>query len=71
MRTKPYRNFRLIEVIRDLYFSGGFNSFANQYRPRFPRTMDKNGMPVYEVPVAMVALVATAVSAKFYTIAPY
>jgi hypothetical protein len=71
MQTKPYQNFCLIEVIQDLYFSGGFNSFANQYRPCFPRTMDKNGMPIYEVPVAMVALVAMAVSAKFYIIAPY
>lgn len=72
MQTKPYQNFHLIEVIQDLYFSGGFNSFAYQYRPRFPRTEDENRMPVYyEVPVAMVALVATAVSAKFYTIALY
>jgi hypothetical protein len=65
MRTKPYRNPRISGVIRDLYFSGGINSFAHRYRARFPTTEDDDGAVIREVPAAMVALVATAVCAKY------
>lgn len=66
MRTKPYRNRRIISVMRDLYFIGGVHSFAHRYRERIATWEGDDGEVVYEAPVAMVALVATAVSAKFY-----
>jgi hypothetical protein len=71
MRTKPYRNPRIIAVIRDLYFSGGIYSFAHQHRAHFPMSENELGVMVHEVPVAMVALVATAVSATFCIITSY
>jgi hypothetical protein len=56
MRAKPYRNNRIIRVIRDLYFNGGKASFAHSFTYLFSNAeLDK------EVPVPMVALVATAV----------
>jgi len=63
MRSRPYRNPRIITVIRDLFFAGGINSFANRFEQRFPTYQDYDGIVHHEVPVAMVALVATAVSA--------
>jgi hypothetical protein len=63
MHSKPYQNPRVIQVIRDLYFSGGIGSFVTQFGAGFPTSEDEAGMVVYEVPVAMVALVSTAVSA--------
>jgi hypothetical protein len=36
MRTRPYRNIRILNVIRDLFFMGGNMSFANRFRSRFP-----------------------------------
>jgi hypothetical protein len=71
MRTKPYRNPRIISAIRDLYFSGGIYSFAYQHRAHFPMSENAQGVMVHEVPVAMVALAGTAVSATFYTITLY
>jgi hypothetical protein len=61
MRTKPYRNPRIISVIRDLYFLGGVGSFAGQFRDRFATYQGVDGVLIREVPVSMVALVATAV----------
>jgi hypothetical protein len=62
MRTRPYRNSRIIQVIRDLYFTGGGNAFVNRFGNRFPTFQGDDGVVVREVPIAMVALVATAVS---------
>jgi hypothetical protein len=64
MRSKPYRNKRIILAIRDLYFTGGVTSFAARYRQLFPCTPGTDGVKVPQVPVPMVALVATAVSAS-------
>jgi hypothetical protein len=62
MRSRPYRNDRIITVIRDLYFSGGSTSFASRFHHIFPVFRDSEAKPRYEVPIPMVALVATAVS---------
>jgi hypothetical protein len=62
MRSRPYRNDRLIAVIRDMYFSGGAMSFARKFRYLFPTYENREGQVSYEVPIPMVALVATAVS---------
>lgn len=61
MRSRPYRNFRIIHIIRHLYFLGGPTPFATQFRHLFPITDE-----TYEVPIPMVALVATAVSHSFF-----
>lgn len=61
-RSLPYRNSRIITVIRDMYFSGGTNSFANRFKDLFPVHRGDNALFSHEVPVPMVALVATAVS---------
>ena len=61
-RSKPYRNRRIIDAIHDLFFSGGSTSFAKRFDYLFPNSETLDGVTVYEVPVPMVALVATAVS---------
>ncbi|KAN0125967.1 hypothetical protein V8E52_001174 [Russula decolorans] len=62
-RTRPYRNIRIINVIRDLYFGGGAHSFVNCFRSQFPVHQGNDGVVLREVPIAMVALVATALYA--------
>ncbi|KAF8465778.1 hypothetical protein DFH94DRAFT_698694 [Russula ochroleuca] len=62
----PYRNSRIILVIRDLYFSGGSTSFAHQFASLFPMHLGPNGVTMCEVPILMVALVATALYAALY-----
>ena len=62
MRSRPYRNDRIITAIRALYFAGGAKSFAKRFRYLFPTYEAREGEFVYEVPICMVALVATAVS---------
>jgi Domain of unknown function (DUF6532) len=61
MRTRPYRNDRIISVIRDLYFTGGAISFSRRFASLFPTHTSLHGENVREVPIPMVALVATAV----------
>jgi hypothetical protein len=62
-RTLPYRNVRLINVIRDMFFApGGESSFATRFRSQFEISQGNDGVVAREIPVAMVALVATAVS---------
>ena len=61
MRTRPYRNIRILTVIRDLYFLGGPMSFACRFGSLFPRHQSEDGSMKREVPIPMVALVATAV----------
>jgi len=63
MRTRPYRNIRIANVIRDLFFLGGNSSFATRFRDDFPIHQGSNGVVAREVPIAMVALVATALYA--------
>jgi hypothetical protein len=64
MSSKPYRNKRIILAIRELYFAGGGTSVATRYDQRFPRTSGVSGVGAHQVPISMVALVATAVSAS-------
>ena len=60
-RSLPYRNARIINVIREVYFTGGVSSFATRFEHLFPRHRDGQGVTRTEVPCHMVALVATAV----------
>ncbi|KAN0116523.1 hypothetical protein V8E52_005904, partial [Russula decolorans] len=62
-RTRPYRNIRIINVIHDLYFGGGAHLFVNRFRSQFPVHQGNDGVVLREVPIAMVALVATALYA--------
>ncbi|KAI9432658.1 hypothetical protein H4582DRAFT_2061496 [Lactarius indigo] len=60
MRSQPYRNSRIILVIHDLFFTGGTNSFRAQFDHFFTGNTGDDGELVREVPISMVALVATA-----------
>jgi Domain of unknown function (DUF6532) len=62
MRTRPYRNPAIIKIIRDMYFVGGNSSFAGRHSSRFASFEDADGLTHLQVPKAMVAFVATAVS---------
>ncbi|KAI9448875.1 hypothetical protein BJY52DRAFT_1193093 [Lactarius psammicola] len=66
MRSRPYRNHRIITVIRDMFFTGGSTSFARQFQYLFPTYECREGVVNHEVPVPMVALVATALYATIY-----
>ncbi|KAN0127723.1 hypothetical protein V8E53_014443, partial [Lactarius tabidus] len=66
MRSRPYRNDRIIAVIRNMYFSGGAMSFARKFQYLFPMYECREGEKRYEVPAPMVALVATALYATIY-----
>ncbi len=48
--------------MHDLYFTGGTSSFAHHFKRQFPTHESSNGELLREVPIPMVALVATAVS---------
>ena len=65
MHTCPYQNNRIITVIRDIFFVGGATSFAQCFQYLFPTYEISHGQEVYEVPIAMVALIATAVGLFF------
>ena len=63
MCSRPYRNDRIISALRNLYFTGGTNSFAQRFMYLFPTyELREGGDLKQEVPIHMVALVATAVS---------
>ncbi|KAH8995562.1 hypothetical protein EDB86DRAFT_2829470 [Lactarius hatsudake] len=62
-RTHPYRNECIIAVIRELFFTGGKKSFASHFDHLFPVHQRLDGTSSREVPVPMVALVATAMYA--------
>jgi hypothetical protein len=62
LHMRPYRNDRIIMILRDLYFSGGPKSFAARFDYHFPRFEERDGTTSCEVPAPMLALVATAVS---------
>jgi hypothetical protein len=63
----PYRNERIINVIRDLYFTGGSDSFATCFDHVFTRYRDSQGVEKPELPDQMVALVATGVKVFILT----
>lgn len=63
MRTKLYRNQRIVAVLRNSFFVGGTSAYAHRYFHKFPRTRGTDGVIACEIPVPMLALVATAVSA--------
>ncbi|KAH9174429.1 hypothetical protein EDB89DRAFT_2149430 [Lactarius sanguifluus] len=65
-RTRPYRNDRIISIIRDLYFTGGSSSLATRFEDQFPTHQGPDGDINQEVPISMVALVATALYATLY-----
>ncbi|KAH8979769.1 hypothetical protein EDB86DRAFT_2835705 [Lactarius hatsudake] len=62
----PYRNARIITVIRDLYFTGGLTSFVSRFHHLFTSHRGEDGVEHREVPMPMVALVATALYATLY-----
>ncbi|KAH9019344.1 hypothetical protein EDB83DRAFT_2320776 [Lactarius deliciosus] len=64
--SQPYRNPRIIAVIRDLYFMGGSTSFLARFHHLFPSYRGEDGVISREVPMPMVALVATALYATLY-----
>ncbi len=47
--------------MHDLYFTGGTSSFAHCFKRQFPTHESSDGELLHEVPIPMVALVATAV----------
>ena len=63
MRSRPYQNNRIISMLQMLYFTGGANSFARRFQYLFLTYELREGADMKpEVPIPMVALVATAVS---------
>ncbi|KAH9069504.1 hypothetical protein EDB83DRAFT_2518271 [Lactarius deliciosus] len=56
--SRPYRSPIIISVIRDLYFSGNM-PFVTRHQDQFPSRQGTEGDVVWEVPKAMVRLVAT------------
>jgi hypothetical protein len=65
MRHKPYRNKRIVTAISTLFFTGGTSAYAHRFDSKFPRFRGPDGALVREVPEAMLALVATAVRARY------
>ncbi|KAH9013213.1 hypothetical protein EDB85DRAFT_2158401 [Lactarius pseudohatsudake] len=65
-RTKPYRNMWIVDAVRTSFFSGGNSSFATRYKYLFPSSETHDLVTVYEVPIPMLALVATALYAALY-----
>jgi hypothetical protein len=61
LRSRPYRNDRIISVIQDLYFAGGSSSFATRYDLLFTHHSPDGNSVHREVPYIMVSLVSTAV----------
>ena len=63
MCSRPYQNDQIISALRNLYFTGGTNSFAQRFMYLFlTYELREGGDLKQEVPIHMVALVATAVS---------
>lgn len=67
MRHKPYRNKRIVSVIRNLFFTGGTSAYAYRYDSNFPRFRGPDGVLVREIPEPMLGLVATAVRVTYQT----
>ncbi|KAH9012014.1 hypothetical protein EDB84DRAFT_1569409 [Lactarius hengduanensis] len=64
--TRPYWNDQIISTIQDLYFTGGSSSLATHFEDQFPTHQGTNGKISQEVPISMVALVATALYATLF-----
>ncbi|KAH9039951.1 hypothetical protein EDB84DRAFT_1436917 [Lactarius hengduanensis] len=64
--TKPYQNMWIVDAVRTSFFSGGNLSFATRYKYLFPSSETHDLVTVYEVPIPMLALVATALYAALY-----
>ena len=65
LQTYPYRNICIVNVIWDLYFVGGSNSFTRWFHEQFPVHQGNDGIVLHEVPMPIVVLVVTAVSAIY------
>ena len=61
MHLWPYQNSWIINVIQDMFFTGGAKSFASCFESDFPTFNRLDGVTVQEVLVSMVVLVSTAV----------
>jgi hypothetical protein len=59
--SKPYRNPRIVKVIQEVFFSG-VDAFATHFDHLFLTHLGPDGEMRRELPVPMVALMATAVS---------
>jgi hypothetical protein len=68
MRSKPYRNDRIVVVMKTTFFTGGSSSYAHRYADKFNIFTGTDGVAKREVPKPMVALVATAVRARYQTV---
>ncbi|KAN0125340.1 hypothetical protein V8E53_015597, partial [Lactarius tabidus] len=66
MCSQPYQNKCIISAIWDLYFTGGSTSFARWFLYLFLTYEYCEGQINHEVPIPMVALVATALYAALY-----
>ncbi|KAI9446051.1 hypothetical protein H4582DRAFT_2069399 [Lactarius indigo] len=66
LHTHPYCNECIISVIQDLFFTGRMSSFASRFAHLFPEHQGHDGVSTREVPVPMVALVATAMYATLH-----
>ncbi|KAH9060267.1 hypothetical protein EDB87DRAFT_1616839, partial [Lactarius vividus] len=64
--TRPYQNDQIVTVIQELYFTGGNTCFAARFSHFFANTERGDGENQHEVPIPMVALVATALYATIY-----
>jgi hypothetical protein len=60
-RSKPYRNPRIVKVIQEVFFTG-VDAFATHFNHLFLTHLGPDGEMRRELPIPMVALVATAVS---------
>ena len=48
MRTRPYRNARIITILRELFFAGGTMSFAQRHHSLFPMIRQLSAVCVTE-----------------------
>jgi len=59
---QPYRNRWIIKVLQDQFFCSGGVPFATQFNNHFATHQGPDGETQKEIPMAMLALVVTAVS---------
>ena len=65
MRMCLYHNTRIINVIHEMFFTGGVSSFANRFYSEFPVHQGNDERELHEIPIVMVALVTTAVGVAY------
>lgn len=68
--SQPYRSTIIISVIRDIFFSGPV-PFVTRHQDHFPCHHGPCGTEIWQVPKALVALVATAVRLRFWFLLHY